>query len=474
MLYRLPLKVYQLTGLFLLTAFYSGLVLMRHYAFESHGHDLAIFDQGLWHYSRLEPPYSSLKGYSLLGDHFTPVLGLLAPFYWLWNAPETLLILQVVVILSGVWPVYWLSRTLIQSSFLQLFPPLFYSLFFGVQATLDFDFHTDGLAAAFFMWAIWACQTRRTGFYLLMLLLVVLCKETMPVYLSFWAAYNWLIGRQRRLHLGLGLAGVGLFLVELNLVLPWLAGRPYYYTDYGELGQGLGQAVLNSLLHPERLFKALFGNQTKLQSWLVFFVASGGALLLRPGLLLMAVPNVLERFLNPQPDRWTLYFQYSVILTPFFTYAAIEALACYEKWSLSRKPAPGWLGVWLAVVLGLNCLVFSNFWSHGLENFSRLENPATRAALKLIPASASVVANSRLVPHLAHRDRIDELYSPEPPHAGWPVDFVIISLEIERRPAERAQLALAVEGWRQQPAYHLIFEQAEVFVFKADVPETLP
>lgn len=70
-----------LVGLGLVGLVYSGLVLLRHYSFETHAHDLAIFDQAVWHYSRWEAPFSSIKGFSVLGDHFTPILILAGPFY---------------------------------------------------------------------------------------------------------------------------------------------------------------------------------------------------------------------------------------------------------------------------------------------------------------------------------------------------------------------------------------------------------
>ena len=70
-----------LVGLGLVGLFYSGLVLLRHYSFETHAHDLAIFDQAVWHYSRWEAPFSSIKGFNVLGDHFTPILSLAGPFY---------------------------------------------------------------------------------------------------------------------------------------------------------------------------------------------------------------------------------------------------------------------------------------------------------------------------------------------------------------------------------------------------------
>ncbi len=454
-------------GLGFILLLYIALVLIRYYAFETHAHDLGLFDQTVWHYSRFEAPYSSLKGYNMLGDHFTPILVATAPFYWVWNGPETLLVLQVLGLLSGVFPAYWLARRLLKPS-LQFYPPLFYTLFFGIQATLDFDFHPDSFAVASFMWAIWAFEVGYSGRYLLFLGLALLCKETYPIYLSFWALYVLTTGRQRRLHAGLLIGGIILFFVELNLILPFFAGRPYYYTDYGELGQSMGEVVVNSVRYPDRLFRALFGNEIKLQTWAVYFFACGGAILVRPALLLILVPNVIERFFNPSPPRWTIYFHYSAILAPFFTYAVTLALSRFEdyrqRWRLPAWVLPGWLGL----TLFLNVFVFSNFLLHGLENVSSLsqERSAVHEALRLIPPDASVLASSRLVPHLTHRPTIDELLSPEPPHPELAADYVIISLAVERNQAEYRLLEAELNRFRQRTDYRLIFEREGNFVFR--------
>ena len=49
--------------------------------------DLGIFDQAVWHLSRFERPFSSVKGYSIFGDHFHPIIALFVPFYWVLRGP---------------------------------------------------------------------------------------------------------------------------------------------------------------------------------------------------------------------------------------------------------------------------------------------------------------------------------------------------------------------------------------------------
>jgi len=53
--------------------------------------------------------------HSQLGDHFTPIFVVLLPFYYAYPHPETLLVLQAIVLVAGAWPVYLLARLKVPS-----------------------------------------------------------------------------------------------------------------------------------------------------------------------------------------------------------------------------------------------------------------------------------------------------------------------------------------------------------------------
>ncbi len=70
------------------------------------GVDLGIFYQAVQGWAFHADPYVAIKGFSQLGDHFTPAWALLAPLLWIHNSPYMLVAAEVVLIsLSGV-PVY--------------------------------------------------------------------------------------------------------------------------------------------------------------------------------------------------------------------------------------------------------------------------------------------------------------------------------------------------------------------------------
>src|SRR5260221_6400428 len=95
-------------------ALYSYVSLYRHDHFASNAFDLAVQDQTVWGYSRLEFIYNTVLGIqNLLGDHFHPVLMSLAPFMWVWDSAGVLLVAQGVLLALAAVPIYlWAEHEL--------------------------------------------------------------------------------------------------------------------------------------------------------------------------------------------------------------------------------------------------------------------------------------------------------------------------------------------------------------------------
>ncbi|WP_346655844.1 DUF2079 domain-containing protein [Streptomyces sp. RFCAC02] len=96
---------YLLAGVF--CVLYAVVSVSRYVRWESRSWDLGIFEQAVRSYAHLRLPVSDLKGpdFALLGDHFSPVTALIAPFYRVFPSPVTLLIAQAVLFAVAVVPV---------------------------------------------------------------------------------------------------------------------------------------------------------------------------------------------------------------------------------------------------------------------------------------------------------------------------------------------------------------------------------
>ena len=88
--------------------------LIRFRRFLSSTFDLVIFDQGIRGYAHFSAPVSIARGvadggtahFLLLSDHWSPLLAVLAPFYWIHDGPTTLLVAQGVLFALAIPPLW--------------------------------------------------------------------------------------------------------------------------------------------------------------------------------------------------------------------------------------------------------------------------------------------------------------------------------------------------------------------------------
>src|SRR5699024_9548716 len=94
---------------------YLLLSLTRWWRAENPSWDLAIFEQAIRGYANLGAPIVDIKGpgYHQLGDHFSPLLALVAPVYRLFPGPVTLLVVQCVLVAVSVVPLTLVARRIL-------------------------------------------------------------------------------------------------------------------------------------------------------------------------------------------------------------------------------------------------------------------------------------------------------------------------------------------------------------------------
>ncbi|MFC4909162.1 DUF2079 domain-containing protein [Actinomadura gamaensis] len=141
---------------------YTTFSLVRHARIQTAGYDLGIFDQAIRSYAHFRAPVSAIKGpgFNLLGDHFHPVLALLAPLYWLWDDPRTLLTAQAALIAASVIPVARLAiRRLGPAQGTAVATA--YGFSWGIQGAIAFDFHEIAFAVPLMAFAMTALAEQR-------------------------------------------------------------------------------------------------------------------------------------------------------------------------------------------------------------------------------------------------------------------------------------------------------------------------
>lgn len=144
-----------------LQLFFSYISILRHYAFSTSTWDLGIYNQafhttlrnGKLFYETAEL-YGNPSG-SIFGGLFAPILFLILPFYALYPAPETLLVVQSFAIGLGAIPLFCLARDKLRSDRLSLAFAVMYLLYAPIQGVNIYDFHPEAFFSVFMLFAIY-------------------------------------------------------------------------------------------------------------------------------------------------------------------------------------------------------------------------------------------------------------------------------------------------------------------------------
>ena len=420
--------------------------LFRHWHFGSSAFDLGIFDQAVWHLSRLEHPESTIHHFSnVLGDHFFPVIVLFVPFYWIAPSPESLIVAQGLLFAASLLPVYGFLRGRLSAG-----PSLAlagaYGLFWGLQRAAAYDVHEIAFAPLVIGAAILAMERRRWFVLWGSVLMLVMIKEDLIPLVSMLGVYLFVRG-ERSAGSVLALGGVVAFLVVVQILIPSLSesGSYAHMAAYAESLQRPWLIPLTLVTPAAKLVTVLL--------WLAPFIF----LPLFSPFAVLLLPIALSRLLSDNPNHWGASFHYAAPLAPILAMSAGDGLRrLADRFDSPRTRS--------RVVAGLSgsCVVLSLFLPGNQPLWDLFDarhyatTPIHRAgyeALRVLPADASVVAQAAVVPHLSQRRYVYVLGE-----NAAQADFVIASEHLTAWPhANYQEIQVFIDEYRAM-GYVAVFE----------------
>ncbi|WP_245829887.1 DUF2079 domain-containing protein [Micrococcus lylae] len=380
---------------------------LRFAAYEAKGYDLGIFDQAVRQYAMFKAPIVPVKGvdFNLLGDHFHPILALLAPFYWIWDDPRMLGIVMALCLAVTAIPVYLFARrrtghvtAMIASAALLLWWPF--------QAMVNWDFHEITLGVPIMAWLIWALDGHRAWLATALAVGLLSVREDMGITLVA-IALVMAIRRHWWPALVTFVSGLVGYWFATSVVIPHFSPTGAFgYWQFTALGPDMGSSVTFLLTQPWNAVAVLFDHPLKVALWLLHFVPLLLLPLLSP-VTLMALPIICSRLFNDRLNVWSPVYQYDAILAPILLMAAIEVAARLGlRWpKVSRLPTA------VASVLLASGLVGTAFFPQVFpfhrtltgELHLRQHGQDLAHAVSLIPDGVCVEAADNAVPHLTTR-----------------------------------------------------------------------
>ncbi|MCA8994116.1 MAG: DUF2079 domain-containing protein [Planctomycetaceae bacterium] len=326
-----------------------------------HG-DSAMYEEHLWNFTHGKGFRSYLDQGLFLGEHIQFVHLFLIPVYLVWPSHLLLEGCESLALALTIIPIYRMTLRHTNSRAAGYLLSGAFLCWFGVHyidIAIDLKtFRPIAFGIPLMMWWLDALETKRWKTSLVLLLLLLSCKEdfaivTAPVGLwlavTGWRSPN--AENDRRFRMVFGLAHAALLTVYLVLVvklfIPWFRDwKTVHYTAYfNEFGNTPQEIVLNMLQHPVSTTGKIFGASGIV--YLLCMLLPLGLLPLRSaGRLLTGFPLFLTLCLNQLvKDMPGPYHHFHAPLIPILFWAAATGLGTQSKrWDALRTRI--WNFVW--------------------------------------------------------------------------------------------------------------------------------
>ena len=341
---------------------YTVISVFRYLRLDPGSWDLGIFTEYVKQAAHLHAPAVAIRGtgFNLLGDHFQPIVALIAPFFRLFPTPVTLLVAQALLTAISVIPVCRAARELLGT-----WPSrgigLAYGLSWGLQQMIDFDFHEIAFAVPLLAFSLSALVRRRLRPAVLWALPLVFVKEDQGFTI---AAIGLLmagmgLAQLRKIRNGVSpgeslsrtlndpsawiLAGVFLAVwglawsaLAIEVIIPHFNPTHHYpyWGNGGVIAPG-GPMSLGAVGHQF----AVAGTE---KLWTVYLILLPVAFLaLRSPVALIAVPSLALRFVSTNNYYWGDGWHYNATVMPIVFLAAIDGMARFRAASERRATGAG-------------------------------------------------------------------------------------------------------------------------------------
>ncbi|MFB6631491.1 DUF2079 domain-containing protein [Streptomyces sp. NPDC056362] len=365
--------------------------------------DLGIFGQSVRAYAEFRAPVVDIKGpgFPILGDHFSPVTALLAPLYWIWPSPVSLLFGQAALFAASAVVVGRTAQQILGSRAAGIGLTVAYGLSWGLQEAVKSDFHEIAFAVPLLALTCRALLLGRWTAAAAWSAPLVLVKEDMGLTVAMVGAVLFLKGSKR---LGAALAGFGVaaFALTVLVLIPAASalGQYDYWSKIEKTGEGadtsFGQVVAGALGSGER-WEMVF-----------YLLAITGFLALRSPLVLLVLPTLGWRFLSQDPNHWGMHWHYSAILMPVVFLALVDGVRAVRTspraWLVSYGKVVVPVATAVALVLAANLPLRDLTKAETYRTDSRTRE--ARAAVDAVPEGASVEADVSLLAHLTADHRV--------------------------------------------------------------------
>ena len=315
-------------------AAYTTISVFRYLRLQPSSWDLGIFTEYVKQYAHLRAPIVDARtpGLNLLGDHFHPIVALIAPFFRLFPSPATLLVAQALLAALSVIPVSRAAAERLGTGAGRAIGAA-YGFSWGLQQMVSYDFHEIAFAVPLLACSLSGLVRGRVRSAVGWALPLVFVKEDQGFTVATIGLILIVAYRQRIAGIALAVWGMAWSVLAIVVIIPHF--NPAHVYPYWSNGGELSPA----------------GTPTSAGGLLTQLIASPGAKLptlalillptafiaLRSPLVLAALPSLVLRFVSTNSAYWSTAWHYNATVMPIVFIAAIDGVARIRASGAARQ-----------------------------------------------------------------------------------------------------------------------------------------
>ena len=224
-------------------------------------------------------------------SHVDPILVIFAPIYWFYAHPMILVLAQQMMVISAIFPLYWLVRSKTNNIFASIIVAMTYLLYPAIGFTLVWTgFHGISFVAPLFIWAVWyleknnfllGAKKRQLVIYWTLIVLMLAGKEEVGAILALSSIFLYF--KNKRLAKQTFVICLAYFIFAFFIVIPHYAnlraqsittfvkesgieevneeisgGDNFFFKRYAYLGNSYGEMLVNTVKNPVLVLKVIF------------------------------------------------------------------------------------------------------------------------------------------------------------------------------------------------------------------------
>lgn len=410
------LKIILYVEILLFVLVFSYLSILRHNRINSAMYDLGLFDQLIYNLAHGRFFESSIKGFNYLGDHFSPILIIFAPLYWIWEDVRILLIAQAFIVsLSGYFAgmlAYQITKNIRLSSAFAL------SILGNANVMLIvlFDFHPETLTIPIFMFILLKFHQEDNIGVFIASIFALLIKEDVSITIALMGLVFAIIKRDPK-YLMLSALGSIYFVLAIKVFIPYFRPSIYkgdylYLERYSYLGGSIKEVIRSIISNPLYPVIKMY-RWSKLKVLLRLFYPTLFLSFLSPVYLIVILPILYINWIANYGPQFSLKYQYLNVVIPFiigssiYGYLRLNKLLKDIRMEIVKKNLDSIVSLAMILfVIGNIIILYNTTTAYNYFRKNYYESSFYEVK-KMIPEKASLATINTFGPHFTHRERIE-------------------------------------------------------------------